>query len=132
MGLDASQKLRTTIEIDLKDIAVLRSFDPKSGTLQTTASILFKKLINELKQSSITPGDFSNYQHAIAGCHIVLAYGASEYVSIGGVKFFRDGYVERSTSAVAATGSVDSVAGETPNRDVTRGVKKLARKVKGA
>lgn len=113
LGLPREQKLRTTFEIDLKDIAVIRSFDPKDGTLQTTASILFKKLIHELKQSKLEPGDFSAYQHAIGECHITL----------GG-----ESVVQRGALAVPPTGVLDSSPVQAAGGNVGRGAKKLARK----
>jgi hypothetical protein len=115
IGLTQEQKLRTTVEIDLKDISVLRGFDPKAGTLQTTVSILFKKLIHELKQSKLEPGDFSNYQHAVCSCTITL----------GGDT------VQRGTVIEPATGTVDSRPVKAAGGNVGRGVKKLARNVKG-
>ena len=131
IGLTADQKLRTTFEIDLKDISVLRSFDPKAGTLQTTASILFKKLINELKHSTLEPGDFSSYQYAICNAHIVLGHGTSQTIHIGGAKYIRcDDDVQRDPATVSASGSVDSRAAETVGGDDSRRDKKLARKVK--
>ena len=72
LGLTKEQKLRTTFEIGLTDVARLRSFDPKEGNLQTTLSILVKKLLHELNASTIQPGDFSTYQHAVDTCRIIL------------------------------------------------------------
>lgn len=110
LGLDKPSKLRTTFEIGITDVAILRSYDPKDGTLQTTASILFKKLIHELQQSNIQPGDFSAYQSAICNCTI----------SLNGC--------ERSTASVPSTGSKSSRTGQATGRDVRRGASSVARK----
>jgi hypothetical protein len=127
LGLPKEQKLRTTFEIDLKDIAVLRSFDPKDGTLQTTAGILFKKLINELLKSNLERGDFSAYQHAVAKCHLALGFGNGETIVCQGTTYFREGF-QRSPAAVAPAGDVNTGAVEAVSGNVGRGTKKLARK----
>ena len=113
LGLDKSQKLRTTFEVDLRDVAFLRSFDPKLGNVQITASILFKKLINELKSCQhVRPGEFSEYQHAIGELRIVLG-------------------AERVPVTVAPTGSKSASPVKTPRGNVRRGVKSVAQPATG-
>jgi hypothetical protein len=65
-------RIRTTFEPSLADVACLRSFDCKAGVLQTTLSILLSKLCHELRNYTISPGDWSAYQHAIVNCRIEL------------------------------------------------------------
>jgi hypothetical protein len=112
LNLPKEQKLRTTFEIDLNDVAILRSYDPKAGTLQTTASILFKKLIHELKQSKLEPGDFSTFAAVIGDCTITLGGNLGQ----------------RGTATVPSTGMFDSVPVKAARRNVGRGIAKLARK----
>ena len=138
LGLPKEQKLRTTFEIDIKDIAILRSYDPKEGTLQTTASILFKKLIHELKQSSVQLGDFSSYQHAIRNTHIILGVGYQSVFTINGIKYHRvdetivPDVVQRVAAPVPPTGTKRARASKTPRGDVGRGASSVAQPLEGA
>ena len=110
LGLVGQDKLRTTFEISQKDVAVIRALDPKAGTLQTTASILFKKLIHELKKSNIETGDFSAYQHAICAANITL----------GGAN------LQRSPLTGISTGSVPACSAETHQENERRGATDVA------
>lgn len=125
LGLDKSAKLRTTFEICLRDVATLRSFDPKEGTLQTTASILFKKLIHELKQSTVvTPGDFSAFHYAISECRIILGGHVTTAVEPVAVPD-----VQRSPVVEPTAGPVNPSPVKTPRRNVGRRVKSVAQPV---
>ena len=108
-ALDAKQRTRTTFEPSLTDYACIRGFDPKTGVLQTTLSILLTKLCNELRKSSLQPGDWAEYQLAVADCNIVL----------GG---------QRITPSDSPTREKPTRPIKTPHRNVGRRVKGLAQK----
>ena len=72
LGLAHDEKLRTTFEISRVDASKIRQYDSKEGALQTTTSILIKKLINELDKSGIEVGDYSSYQRAVTDATIIL------------------------------------------------------------
>lgn len=60
------QRARTTIEMPRKTEAQLKQYEPKTGVLQTTISILIQKLSDELTKSNLTAGDRAAFQHAVA------------------------------------------------------------------
>lgn len=91
LNLEKHEISRTTIEIDKKRVALLRGFQPRSGVLQTTLSILLEKLCHELEQSKLTTGDWSEYESAIANATITLGTGAEGANQRGGA-------VEKSTA----------------------------------
>ncbi len=109
--LSTEQRIRTTFEPSLADYACLRSFDPKTGVLQTTLSILLTKLCHELRNSKIEPGDWAAYQHALCECRIVLPDN-----------------VQRSSAPVPTPRSVSSGPEQTAPRDVRRRAKRMAPK----
>lgn len=105
-----TELLRTTVEIPHKINAQIKNYEPKTGVLQNTISILLTKLSYELRDSNLEPGDRYAYQRAIANCTIQLDCG------------------KRVTSPEPTTGSVNPVPVETPVRNDGRGTSELARK----
>lgn len=71
-NLPADQRVRTTIELPTKIKSVINSYDSKMGVLQTTFSLLFTKLTDELAKSNIPAGEHDKYRHAVAECTISL------------------------------------------------------------
>lgn len=68
----STDRARTTIEMPRKLEAQIKQYEPKTGVLQTTVSLLLTKLSHELTKSNIEPGDRAAYQHALASCILVL------------------------------------------------------------
>ena len=109
-AVEQTELLRTTIEIPHSLNALIKSYEPKTGVLQNTISILLTKLSDELRKSNILTADRYAYQRAITECRLELGGGAI---------------------AVPPTGHVDTCPTETASRNDTRGASKVARKAKG-
>lgn len=83
LNLPRDEISRTTIEIPKKRVALLRSFQPYSGVLQTTLSILLEKLCHELEQSNLQLGESSEYEHAISECRVIIGGRTPKQPSTG-------------------------------------------------
>lgn len=113
-----TELLRTTVDIPHAINSQIKSYEPKTGVLQNTISILLQKLSDELKRSNLTVADRYAYQRAISECSLVL--GGNSYPE------------QRSTAPEPSTGGVDLVAGQSLGRNDHGGTTKVARKAKRA
>jgi len=72
LDLPSEQIQRTTLEIPFTEVSKLKAYEPRTGVLQTTLSIILKKVINELERAKLEPGDRYGYHAAITNARIVL------------------------------------------------------------
>ncbi|MDE2097268.1 MAG: hypothetical protein KGL39_08505 [Patescibacteria group bacterium] len=111
LGIPRDETIRTTFFASKRDIALLRSFDPKEGVFQTTLSILLTKLCNELRlQQRIEQGDYSGFHRAV--CDAVIHLGGSPLIG-------------------TSTGTLNPGSGQTTVPNVRRRAKRVAREAKG-
>lgn len=108
-GLEPSDRVRTTVELPTKTKSAINNYDSKPGVLQTTFSLLFTKLTDELSKSNIPAGEHDKYRHAVANA--VISFPAEYYPVTAAAKPTTANRGKRSTVAKSATGSVsDSTA----------------------
>lgn len=106
-GLEPSDRVRTTVELPTKTKSAINNYDSKPGVLQTTFSLLFTKLTDELSKSNIPAGEHDKYRHAVANA--VISFPAEYYPVTAKPATANRG--KRGAIAKSTTGSVsDSTA----------------------
>lgn len=108
-NLPDSDRVRTTVELPTKIKSAINAYDSKPGVLQTTFSLLFTKLTDELAKSNIPAGEHDKFRHAVASCTISLP---AEYNPTA-TKPSTANRAKRSTAGKSATGQVSDSSTQT-------------------
>lgn len=118
-----TELLRTTVEIPYTINAKIKSFEPKTGVLQNTISILIAKLNNELEQSTLAISDRYGYQAALSGAVLILGRTKPSTITLA------DGteYIQRSTVELPSNGLQHLNTGEAIGGNVNGRTKPVAR-----
>lgn len=123
-----SEILRTTVDIPHTINSQIKSYEPKTGVLQNTISILVTKLSNELKQSKLLVSDRYGYQVGLTGAVLILGNTKPDSITLA------DGtvYVQRSSVGLPPDGLQHTNASQTVGGNDNGRAVAMARKAKRA